>query len=555
MNLSIKQRLLALTILPILLISIAMFWLSYNQSITLNAQQTKLAHSEMMDMKKSELAAYLDLALSALEPLNKRNASKKEAIETLKALKYGDSGYFFGYDSKGIRLFLGSSNKGIGDNFWDSRDTQDNLYIQELINEAKSKSKKFTTYFFPRPGSSESLPKLGYSIYLPKWDIIIGSGFYTDDIDAVVTSMDKQSNEELNKGILHSILLCLLIAALVYLFSYFINRSIMRPLNLFSGSIARFAQGNADLTARMEIFSIPEYKKLGRDFNAFVANLHDMISLVQKVAAHVGHETSQMSERAISINTLTIEQHDQTDQVATAMTEMTTTAQEISKNASEAESAAQTAENNSQNALKTVGSAVHSVQELAEEIESAGTVISNLEGDVQNISSALEVIQSIAEQTNLLALNAAIEAARAGEQGRGFAVVADEVRQLASRTQESTGDIHNMIERLISASDAAVKVMASSQQKGTGTVKEANAASEALNLIRESINTIMEMNSLIATATEEQSLVGAEISQHVVDISNKSQQSADFASANSDGAKTLQNYATELDNLVGQFTL
>ena len=291
MNLSIKQRLLALTILPILLISIAMFWLSYNQSITLNAQQTKLAHSEMMEMKKSELAAYLDLALSALEPLNKRNASKKEAIETLKALKYGDSGYFFGYDSKGIRLFLGSSNKGIGDNFWDSRDTQDNLYIQDLINEAKSKSKKFTTYFFPRPGSSESLPKLGYSIYLPKWDIIIGSGFYTDDIDAVVTSMDKQSNEELNKGILHSILLCLLIAALVYLFSYFINRSIMRPLNLFSGSIARFAQGNADLTARMETFSIPEYKKLGRDFNAFVANLHDMISLVQKVAAHVGHET------------------------------------------------------------------------------------------------------------------------------------------------------------------------------------------------------------------------------------------------------------------------
>ena len=555
MNLSIKQRLLALTILPILLISASMFWLSYSQSIELNKQQTKLAHAEMMQMKQSELTSYLDLALTALEPLKKRNASREEALETLKALKYGTSGYFFGYDSKGIRILLGSSNKGIGESFWSLKDTKGNLFVQELIKNAKTSSKEFTTYFFPKPGSDESLPKLGYSAYLPQWDLIIGSGFYTDDIDVVIAEMDKQSNETLNQSVLHSILVCMLAAAIVFLFSYFVNRSIMRPLNLFSQSIARFAQGNADLTARMEVFSVPEYKKLGYDFNAFVANLHEMISLVQKVAGHVGNETSQMTSRASSINELTTEQREETEQVATAMTEMTTTAQEISKNASEAEGAAQEAENNSKDALQIVGSAVQSVQELANEIESAGTVIGNLEGDVKNISSALEVIQSIAEQTNLLALNAAIEAARAGEQGRGFAVVADEVRQLASRTQESTGDIHTMIERLISASDAAVQVITSSQEKGTGTVQEATAASDALDKIRHSIATIMDMNSLIATATEEQSLVGAEISQHVVGISDKSNQSANFASENRQGAITLQEYATELDDLVGQFTL
>jgi methyl-accepting chemotaxis protein len=304
----------------------------------------------------------------------------------------------------------------------------------------------------------------------------------------------------------------------------------------------------------MEEFSVLEYKQLGLDFNTFVANLHEMITLVQKVAQHVGNETSNMSERASTINDLTVEQHEETEQVATAMTEMTTTAQEISKNASEAESAAQAAENNSKHALDTVSSAVSSVKGLATEIESAATVIGDLESDVQNISSALEVIQSIAEQTNLLALNAAIEAARAGDQGRGFAVVEDEVRQLASRTQESTGDIHSMIERLIAASDAAVKVMSSSKQKSTGTVEEANAASNALNQIRESINTIMDMNSLIATATEEQSLVGAEISQHIVGISDKSQQSASIATTNRDGAQTLKKHATELDDLISQFT-
>ena len=554
MNLSIKQRLLALTILPILLLSISMFGLNYNQSITLNKQQAELAQSEMMTMKRAELTAYLDLTLSALKPLEKNNASKEKIVETLQALQYGENGYIFAYDSKGNRIASGTSTKGLGDNFWNLEDAQGNLFIQELISNAKSNSHQFTTYYFPKPGETEALPKLSYSVYLPEWDLIIGSGFYTDDIEVVISKMGEQSSTKLHEGILDTLLACLLVGAVVLVFSYFVNRSVMRPLNLFSGAISRFATGNADLTARMEAFSVLEYKQLGLDFNTFVANLHEMITLVQKVAQHVGNETSNMTERASTINDLTVEQYEETEQVATAMTEMTSTAQEISKNASEAENAAQTAESNSQDALKIVGSAVNSVEGLASEIESAAAVIGDLEGDVKNISSALEVIQSIAEQTNLLALNAAIEAARAGEQGRGFAVVADEVRQLASRTQQSTGDIHSMIERLILASDAAVKVMSSSRDKSTGTVEEANEASIALNQIRGSINTIMDMNSLIATATEEQSLVGEEISQHIVGISDKSQQSAEIATANRNASQTLKKYATELDELVSQFT-
>lgn len=235
------------------------------------------------------------------------------------------------------------------------------------------------------------------------------------------------------------------------------------------------------------------------------------------------------------------------------MTEMTTTATEISSNASQAAQSAKDADDNALDAHRIVESAAHSVQALAEEVAEASSVISKLEGDVKNISSSLTVIQDIAEQTNLLALNAAIEAARAGEQGRGFAVVADEVRKLASRTQESTGDIHQMIEQLKKASDAAVKAMDSSQSRSVTTVQEANAASDALKKIQDSIGTIMDMNSLIATATEEQSIVGQEISERIVVISDQSSQSADLANENRHGSQTLNGRAHELYNLLVRF--
>ena len=320
-------------------------------------------------------------------------------------------------------------------------------------------------------------------------------------------------------------------------------------------SIHKLAQGNGDLTRKVVVDDQFEMGTLADNVNQLLANLHQMMCMIRDVTKDIEQETTHLDGRASGLNVIAREQQSNTDQIATAVTELSHSSQNVTQHASAAAQAAQQAEHQSAMADKTVDETVNSMNQLAEEIGRASSVVQRVGGDVDGIVNLLQVIENIAAQTNLLALNAAIEAARAGEQGRGFAVVADEVRSLASKTQASTEQIQDMIQRLQSGSQSALNTMQASLDKSQETQQRVEATREALLAIITATQTINQMNAEIASAANEQSEVSADISVRVNEVNEHTGQLAQASDDNKQVCKILNDKTERLEKLVGQFRL
>lgn len=350
-----------------------------------------------------------------------------------------------------------------------------------------------------------------------------------------------------------SLIISIVVAVVVALVGYFVSAQVVSNIKSVANSLNDMTNGEGDLRQRIELKGNNELVELVNSFNGFVDKL-------QGIIAHITGSTTQLASAAQEMASVSdrgthnsAQQQSEVSQVAAAINQMVASVQEVSQNATQAAQAAQDASAQANDGLKVVDLTINSINGLAGAVDQASEVINQLETDIGNIGSVLDVIRGISEQTNLLALNAAIEAARAGEQGRGFAVVADEVRTLAGRTQKSTLEIQAMTEKLQSGAIHAVEGMSKGREEAEKSVTHAKQAGRSLGAITQAVVSISDMNSQIANASEQQTSVAEEINQNIVNISRIGEEAVSSAQQTSSASEELARLSNDLQGKIGQF--
>ncbi|WP_194868405.1 methyl-accepting chemotaxis protein [Pseudoalteromonas sp. PPB1] len=468
--------------------------------------------------------------------------AKNAALSALKDLRYDENNYFWVNDHYPRMVMHPFKPQLNGQSLRDSKDPDGVALFQEMVAVVNSQGDGFVPYKWPKPGKSAPVDKISYVKGFAPWQWILGSGVYLDNID--------EQFAQLRNQMLFNIVALLIVLIIL---SFIIGNSVLQPMRAAANMMRDISQGEGDLTQQLDEHGRDEISRLSRFFNAYTSKMRRSITSVAGNAAEVEALADRVDDTG-EVNLEYIErQNDSSRQVATAVEQMSAQIKEISQHAEAAEQAAGDAMRTSETGKTTISATISAIGTLSDTIEEVSVVTQALAEESQHIGSVLDVIRGISEQTNLLALNAAIEAARAGEQGRGFAVVADEVRTLASRTGQSTDEIQTMIEKLQKGAQAAVDAVQNSQRLSANTVSQVHEAEQALSEIERLITVILEMNGLIARATDEQSSAAADVNVRISDLSDATHHSLDTTQTLSQASKELKQASHQLAQIVEGF--
>ncbi|MBO1518469.1 cache domain-containing protein [Oceanisphaera pacifica] len=537
-SLSIAKRLyLNLTLLSagVIMITLLTLWLFYHSLI-----------DERRDQVRRQVESTVSLVSffhhQQQQGLLSEQKAQQQALSAINTLRYGNDDYFWVQDNQPSMILHPMNPKLNGQDLRPFTDPDGKALFVEMANQVSNSGQGFVDYLWPKPGLANPVDKISYVQGFTPWGWIIGTGLYVDDVQDQLLSIASK---------IFLVVIGLGVIAIAVAFA--LIRSILHPVNATVLALQEISGGEADLRQRLNEKGKDEVSQLSKSFNEFCSRLAQTVLKLSPISQEVNSASERLGEIVRHNRSVSEQQSQETEQVAAAMNEMMASSQEVANAAEQAATASQASASAAQDGTLKVEQTQTESAKLVSELTDTQQQLSSLAARAQEIGTVLEVIRAIAEQTNLLALNAAIEAARAGEQGRGFAVVADEVRNLAIRTQNSTDEIEDIIQRLQQEASATVTQMNGLMQRATDTQHTADQAGDALQAINQSMALINDMNSHIATAAAQQRQTTGEISENLNRLSELAEEGRIKTQETDDAGETLSGLGRRLATEMSAF--